>query len=79
MLKIILSFRRDFKMIGGKMDKKIIGKMLTIASVALLLSAAIFICLCFVSDENNNTYLGIALGSLILSNLFNIVKRQTIK
>lgn len=28
------------------MDKKIICKLLTIASVGLLLSAAIFICLC---------------------------------
>ena len=58
------------------MDKKIICKLLTIASVGLLLSAAIFICLCLFSAEKNNIYLGIELGRLILSRLFNIIKRQ---
>lgn len=61
------------------MDKKTISKLLAIASVGLLISAAIFICLCFFSTEKNNTYLGIALGSIILSNLFNIIRRQNLK
>lgn len=58
------------------MDKKMIKRLLTIASVGLLLSAAIFICLCLFTAEKNNIYLGIALGCLIFSSLFNIIRRQ---
>lgn len=61
------------------MDKKILDQLLTIASVGLLLSAAIFTCLCLFSDEKNNIYLGVALGSLILSSLFNIIGRPNSK
>lgn len=61
------------------MDKKIIDKLLITASVGLLLSAAIFICLCLFSAEKNDIYLGIALCSLILSSLFNIIRRQNSK
>lgn len=58
------------------MDKKMIKRLLTIASVGLLLSATIFICLCLFMAEKNNIYLGIALGCLIFSSLFNIIRRQ---
>lgn len=58
------------------MDKKMIKRLLTIASVGLLLSAAIFICLCLFTAEKNNIYLGIVLGCLIFSSLFNIIRRQ---
>lgn len=58
------------------MDKEIIGKLLAIVSACLLLSATIFICLCLFLAEKNNIYLGIALGSLILSSVFNIIKRK---
>lgn len=61
------------------MDKKLISKLLTIASVGLLVSAIIFICLCIFADEKNNVYLLISLSSLILSSLFNIIKRQYTK
>lgn len=61
------------------MDKKLISKLLTIASVGLLVSAIIFICLCIFEDEKNNVYLLISLSSLILSSLFNIIKRQYTK
>ncbi len=58
------------------MDKKLICKLLTIGSVILLILAMIFICLCIFADEKNNVYLFISLSSLILSSLFNIIKRQ---
>ncbi len=61
------------------MDKKLISKLLTIGSVILLVSAMIFICLCIFTDEKNNVYLFISLSSLILSSLFNIIKRQYTK
>lgn len=61
------------------MDKKLISKLLTIGSVILLISAMIFICLCILADEKNNVYLFISLSSLILSSLFNIIKRYYIK
>ena len=61
------------------MDKKLIDKLLTIVSACLLLAAAIFICLCFFSAEKDSIYLGIALGSLILSSLFYIIRRQNLK
>lgn len=61
------------------MAKKWIGRLLMIASAALLLSAAIFICLCLLAGERSNMYLGIALGDLILSSLCSIVRRQTAK
>lgn len=61
------------------MDKKMISKLLTIGSVILLVSAMIFICLCIFTDEKNNVYLFISLIGLILSSLFNIIKRQYTK
>lgn len=61
------------------MDKKLISKLLTIGSVILLISVMIFICLCIFADEKNNVYLFISLSSLILSSLFNIIKRHYIK
>ena len=61
------------------MDKKLISRLLTIGSVILLISAMIFICLCIFVDEKNNVYLFISLSSLILSSLFNIIKRHYIK
>ena len=51
------------------MNKRVIGKLLTIASV----------CLCLFSHEKNSMYLGIALGSLIGSSVLNIMKRQALK
>lgn len=61
------------------MNEKIIDKLLTIASIALLISASIFICLCLFIKEKNNIYLCIALVNIILSSLFNIIKRQNLK
>lgn len=61
------------------MNKKMIIKLLTIGNVILLISAMIFICLCIFVDERNNVYLFISLSSLILSSLFNIIKRQYTK
>ncbi len=61
------------------MDKKLINKLLTIGSIILLVLAMIFICLCLFADEKNNVYFFISLFSLILSSLFNIIKRQYTK
>lgn len=61
------------------MDKKTIDRLLTIASVGLLLSAAIFICLWIFAAEKSQIYVGAALGSLLLSSLFNVIRRQNVK
>ena len=75
----IYDVRNLIKLTGEDMDKNSINKLLTIGSVCLLLSAVIFICLCIFTDENNNIYSCIALGSLLLSNIFNLIKRQNSK
>ena len=61
------------------MNKRVIGKLLAIASVCLLLSAAICTFLCLFSPGKNELYLGIALGSLIGSSVLNIMRRQALK
>ena len=58
------------------MSKKALGTLLTIADVCLLLSAAVCTCLCLFSPEKNSLYLGIALGSLILSGLCRVATRR---
>lgn len=74
-------FKTINKLKEGKiiMDKKLVSKLLTIGNVILLVLAMVFICLCIFVDEKNNVYLFIALSSLILSSLFNIIKRQYLK
>ena len=44
--------------------------------ICLLLSAAVCTCLCLFSPEKNSLYLGIALGSLILSSLCRVATRR---
>lgn len=61
------------------MDKKLISILLTIASIGLLISAIIFICLCIFTDEKDTTYLCVSLSNIILSNLFNIIRIQYTK
>ncbi len=58
------------------MNKKLIGKFLTIGNIILLILAIVFICLCIFDDEKNSVYLFISLSSLILSSLFDIIKRK---
>lgn len=58
------------------MNKKLIGKFLTIGNIILLILAIVVICLCIFDDEKNSVYLFISLSSLILSSLFDIIKRK---
>lgn len=58
------------------MNKKIIIKLLILASGCLLIAAIGFLGLCFIADEKNSFYLGSTLGCLLLSSLFNLIRKQ---
>lgn len=58
------------------MDKKIIIKLLILASGCLLVAAIGFLVLCFLTNEKNSFYLGSTLGCLLLSSLFNLIRKQ---
>lgn len=61
------------------MNDKIIRRLLIIASAGLAVSGIIFSCIYIFEETKNNTYLCLALGSIVLSNLFNVVRGLTEK
>lgn len=58
------------------MDKNMIVRLLMIASGCLLVAAIGFLGLCFLTNEKNSFYLGSTLGCLLLSSLFNLIRKQ---
>lgn len=58
------------------MDQKTINILLIISSMGLLVSGVIFLCLSIFTEPKNNTYLCVALGCIVLSNLFNLIRSQ---
>ena len=56
------------------MNEKTINKLLIIASVGLDISTIIFICLYIFTNAKDNMYLYISLFSILLANLFNIIR-----
>lgn len=53
-------------------------KLLNLASILLIISSIIFLILTIV-DKSNSIYLALCLGSLILSNIFAVVKTNNEK
>lgn len=56
------------------MDDKTIKILLVIASVGLAIAGIIFLCISIFGDKSNNNALIAALGCIMLSNLFNIIR-----
>lgn len=56
------------------MNKKLINRLFIITNCILLLLGIIFLYLSIVNETTNNIYLCIALGSILLANLFNIIR-----
>lgn len=52
---------------------KLINTLLLVSSAALVTSGIIFLCLSIFTEPKNNTYLIVALGSIVISNLFNVI------
>ena len=61
------------------MDNQTISKLLLIASVGLTLAGILFLCFSIFTEPKNTTYLSIALGSILLANLFNLIRAQNSK
>lgn len=61
------------------MDKKTVNTLYIIASVAFAVAGIIFLCLSIFTEPKNNTYLSIALVSVVLSNALNIIRAQVNK
>jgi len=61
------------------MDGKTIKTLLLIASVTLTLSGIIFLCLSIFTEPKNTVYLSLALGSIVLANLFNVIRMRVDK
>lgn len=59
---------------GLIMDDKTIKILLVIASVGLAIAGIIFLCISIFGDKSNNNALIAALGCIMLSNLFNIIR-----
>lgn len=58
------------------MNNKAVSKLLVIASIALSFSGIIFLIISIMKESKDTTYLCLALGSIILANLFNIIRNQ---
>ena len=58
------------------MKEETVKRLLIIAGLGLAVEGIIFLCLAIFTAEKNNTYLCLALGCIILSNLFNIIRHQ---
>ena len=61
------------------MDKKTERTLNIIASVGFAAAGIIFLCLSIFTEPKNNTYLAIALASIVLSYLFNFIRAQNDK
>jgi len=58
------------------MDKKTINLLLCIASVCLSVAGLILLVVQIFGDSKNNYILCMAFGSIILANLFNLIRTQ---
>lgn len=68
----MLSYRGLIHFKEGNMKNES-KKMLNLASGLLIISSVIFLVLTII-DKSNNIYLPLCLGSLVLSNIFGVVK-----
>lgn len=58
------------------MNKKTVNRIYIIASACIAAAGIIFLCLSIFTEPKNNTYLSIALVSLVLSNALNVIHAQ---
>ena len=61
------------------MKEETVKRLLIIASLGLAVAGIIFLCMAIFTAEKNNAYLYVALGCVVLSNLFNIIRYQNEK
>lgn len=61
------------------MDRNMTKRLLLISSIGLCVAGIIFLCLSIFTEPKNNTYLCIALGSIVLSNLLNVIRSRVDK
>lgn len=59
------------------MNKILINRLLIIASLGLSIAEIIFVCLSIFIDKQDTTYLVVALSSVVLGGLFNIIRKLT--
>lgn len=57
------------------MDKKLLNTLLIILSLGLLIAGAIFLYISVFGENKTTTPLAIALGCILISNLFNIIRQ----
>lgn len=55
-------------------DQKMRDRLLLIASIGLTAAGIIFLCLSIFTEPKNNVYLCAALGTILLANLFNLLR-----
>lgn len=58
------------------MDKKLRNKLFIISSIGLLVAGAVFLGISIFDDSSDTGYLAAALGCIVLSNLFNLIRQM---
>lgn len=61
------------------MDKNMLNRLFIISSLGLLIAGAVFLCISILRGNNTTTPLAIALGCVLSSNVFNIVRQMNNK
>lgn len=56
------------------MVNKLIKRLLVIANIGLLIAGAIFLGISIFSETKDTTNLAVALGCIIMANVFNLIK-----
>ena len=57
------------------MDKKILNRLFVIVSLLLLIAGVVFLCISIWNGNETSTPIACALGCILLSNLFNIIRQ----
>ena len=57
------------------MDKKILNRLFVIVSLLLLIAGVVFLCISIWNGNETSTPIAFALGCILLSNLFNIIRQ----
>lgn len=57
------------------MDKKLINRLFFIVSICLLIAGVVFLCVSIFGNHKTIMPLEYALGCILLSNLFNIIRQ----
>ena len=57
------------------MDKKILNRIFGIVSLLLLIAGVVFLCISIWGENETSTPIACALGCILLSNLFNVIRQ----